>query len=133
VLVGKATHAEVKFDEVRYEVRDPDLYLTGTVKVGGTLEAHVMGKDSSPTLTYVSPVPAAFPLPGLGVLGLHPAFMVPLGAGTIVSQQVEHAVYPIPGHPGLAGLRLHIQALALDASSAYGLTPTRDFRITTTL
>ena len=132
VLVGKATHAEVKFDEVRYEVRDPDLYLTGTVQVGGTLEAHVMGKDSSPTLTYVSPVPAALPLPGLGVLGLHPMFMVPLGAGTIVSQQVEHAVYPIPAEAGLAGLRIHIQALALDAGSAYGLTPTRDFRITAT-
>lgn len=129
VLVGTATHNEPKFDKVDYVVVDPDLYLTGTPKVGGKLDYHVMAWANTTAFTYVSPASANYPLPGLGTLGLHPGLMVGLSSLPTSTEQVLHASFPIPNASALAGLRIWIQALAVDASNTYRLTPTRDFRI----
>jgi hypothetical protein len=129
VLVSDATHAEPRFDQVIYEVRDPDLYLTGPVKVGGQLAYHVMGKARTQMVAYFSPLPFSATLPGLGVLGLHPSFLNLLGSGPIGDRQVAHSTFPVPAVPALAGLRLYVQAAAPDAGNRYRLTPTRTFRI----
>jgi len=131
VLVSDATHAEPKFDQVNYEVRDPDLYLTGAVRVGGRLAYHVMGKARTQMVAYFSPLPFSATIPGLGVLGLHPSFLNLLGSGPIGDRQVAHHTFPVPPVPALAGLRLYVQAAAPDAGNFYRLTPTRTFRIET--
>ena len=120
---------EPKFDKVEYVVVDANLYLTGRQQVGGSLDHHVMGQASTFMLANISPVPAAVPLPGLGVLGLDPALMVNISAGYISTRQVAHGSFPIPALAQLAGLRIYVQALAADAGSVYRLTPVRDFKI----
>lgn len=129
VLVGNGAHAESKFDQLTYEARHPDLYLTGVAKVGGSLDYHVMGRAGGADAVYFAPLPAQIVIPGLGTLGLHPALMFPLGAGVVGGQQTRHGSYPIPAVAQLKGVRIWVQAAASDAANQLVLSPTRDFTI----
>jgi len=71
-------------------------------------------------------LPAAISLPPLGTLGLNPGTWILLGAETAPATGVAHLGYPVPAVPALKGVRFWIQAAALDAQSAYRLTPARD-------
>jgi len=125
-VVGKGAHADPKVDRLRFEVRSPNLYLTGEPGVGGRIDYHVMARVSSPLVAAGSPLPAAISLPPLGTLGLFPGTIISLSMTTAPADGVAHLGYPVPAAPTLKGLRFWIQAAALDAQSAYRLTPTRD-------
>lgn len=130
VLVGVATHQEPKVTRLDYVVVDPELYRTGVARLGGSLEYHVLGLANAPAATCLAAAGASLPLPGLGTLGLDPATLTLLSVLTTNADQALHASTPVPNLPALAGQRVWMQALALDAASSPRLTSTRAVTLT---
>jgi pimeloyl-ACP methyl ester carboxylesterase len=129
VLVGPGVHSQVRYDDVRYVVVDPNLYQTGTTKVGGSLDYHAMARANTVVLTYASLGQGSLLLPGLGILGLDPTRIAHLSSLPTTARQTLHHSLPVPNLSSLAGLQVWIQSAAANQKNTYRLTPTRSFTI----
>lgn len=129
VLVGDGAHAEPKFDTLAYDVRDPNLYLQPGARVGGRLDFVPMGGATRAVLTVASPAPAQISLGPLGVLGVNPTLMFPIGTAVIGARQTAPAAFPIPNAAGLAGTPIWVQCVTEGSNPGQRLSPTRRFTI----
>ncbi len=129
VLVGNGAHAEPRFDTLAYDVRDPNLYLQPGARVGATLDFVPMGAATRAVLTVASPAPAQIPLGPLGMLGVNPTLMFPIGTAVVGARQTAPASFPIPNAAVLAGAPIWVQCITEGSNPGQRLSPTRRFTI----
>lgn len=104
-----------RLDLGAYESDPVDLTVSGAALLGGVLALEVTSPAGWAELAVYGLAPADIPLGSLGSLLIQPAGLT----------SVPQGLLPLPSNPGLAGLKVYLQAAGLNAATSAGATSRR--------